>query len=69
MEVEYEPKGPKPIRKLSKDVINQIAAAEVSPFSPSHFTLALAFVFNKSATKSFSDPYRSSIDPRMLSKN
>ncbi|WWC71688.1 uncharacterized protein I206_105646 [Kwoniella pini CBS 10737] len=26
---EYEPKGPKPIRKLTKDVINQIAAAEI----------------------------------------
>jgi hypothetical protein len=25
----YEPKGPKPIYKLSNDVINQIAAAEV----------------------------------------
>jgi hypothetical protein len=30
MEVDYEPAGPKPIKKLSKDVINQIAAAEVS---------------------------------------
>jgi len=29
MEVEYEPAGPKPIKRLSKDVINQIAAAEV----------------------------------------
>jgi hypothetical protein len=29
MEVEYEPAGPKPIKKLSKDVVNQIAAAEV----------------------------------------
>nr|XP_019006828.1 DNA mismatch repair protein MLH1 [Kwoniella mangroviensis CBS 8507]OCF70289.1 DNA mismatch repair protein MLH1 [Kwoniella mangroviensis CBS 8507] len=28
-EVEYEPQGPKPIRKLTKDVINQIAAAEI----------------------------------------
>ena len=28
----YEPAGPKPIRKLSKDVVNHIAAAEV-PFS------------------------------------
>jgi hypothetical protein len=28
----YEPAGPKPIKKLSKDVINQIAAAEVSIF-------------------------------------
>jgi hypothetical protein len=32
MEVEYEPAGPKPIKKLSKDVVNQIAAAEVRPF-------------------------------------
>lgn len=28
---EIEPEGPKPIRKLTKDVINQIAAAEVRP--------------------------------------
>lgn len=28
-EQEYVPAGPKPIRPLSKDVINQIAAAEV----------------------------------------
>ena len=34
MEVEYEPAGPKPIRKLSKDVVNQIAAAEVRPPTP-----------------------------------
>jgi hypothetical protein len=31
MEVEYEPLGPRPIKRLSKDVINQIAAAEVGP--------------------------------------
>jgi len=31
MEVEYEPAGPKPIKRLSKDVVNQIAAAEVRP--------------------------------------
>ena len=31
MEAEYEPEGPKPIKKLSKDVVNQIAAAEASP--------------------------------------
>lgn len=29
---EYEPVGPRPIQKLSKDVINQIAAAEVGYF-------------------------------------
>lgn len=29
MDVEYEPAGPRPIKKLSKDVVNQIAAAEV----------------------------------------
>ena len=34
MEVEYEPAGPKPIKKLSKDVVNQIAAAEVRPTYP-----------------------------------
>jgi hypothetical protein len=28
-EAEYEPQGPRPIKKLSNDVINQIAAAEV----------------------------------------
>lgn len=28
---EIEPEGPKPIRKLTKDVINRIAAAEVRP--------------------------------------
>ena len=28
-EEEYEPAGPRPIKKLSTDVINQIAAAEV----------------------------------------
>ena len=27
----YEPAGPKPIKKLSKAVVNQIAAAEVQP--------------------------------------
>ena len=27
---EYEPSGPRPIKQLSRDVINQIAAAEVS---------------------------------------
>lgn len=27
----YEPAGPRPIKKLSKDVVNQIAAAEVGP--------------------------------------
>ena len=26
----YEPPGPKPIKKLSRDVVNQIAAAEVN---------------------------------------
>ena len=30
---EFVPQGPKPIKKLSKDVINQIAAAEVSSLS------------------------------------
>ena len=30
VESEYEPKGPRPIKKLSTDVINSIAAAEVS---------------------------------------
>jgi DNA mismatch repair ATPase MutL len=34
MEVEYEPAGPKPIKKLSKDVVNQIAAAEVGQVIP-----------------------------------
>jgi len=29
-EVEFEPQGPRPIRQLSQDVVNQIAAAEVS---------------------------------------
>lgn len=28
---EIEPEGPKPIHRLTKDVINQIAAAEVRP--------------------------------------
>lgn len=28
---EIEPRGPKPIHRLTKDVINQIAAAEVRP--------------------------------------
>lgn len=37
MEVEYEPAGPRPIKKLSKDVINQIAAAEVNPGSLDSF--------------------------------
>jgi hypothetical protein len=36
MEVEYEPAGPKPIKKLSKDVVNQIAAAEVRSLPPTH---------------------------------
>lgn len=29
VQADYEPAEPKPIKKLSKDVINQIAAAEV----------------------------------------
>ena len=29
-EEQYEPQGPRPIRQLSQDVVNQIAAAEVS---------------------------------------
>jgi len=54
MEVEYEPAGPKPIRKLSKDVVNQIAAAEVRPFqrTPQHDLTS-----------------RSSTDPRTQLKN
>jgi hypothetical protein len=41
VEPEYEPKGPRPIIKLSNDVINQIAAAEVSspPSAPSSSAL------------------------------
>lgn len=32
-EREFEPQGPRPIKKLSNDVINQIAAAEVGDSS------------------------------------
>jgi hypothetical protein len=53
METEYEPAGPKPIKQLSKDVINQIAAAEVYPIP--------------STIHSTND--RSSIDQQMQSRN
>jgi hypothetical protein len=39
MELDAIPVGPKPIRKLDQDVVNQIAASEVSfpqQFSPSN---------------------------------
>lgn len=40
---EIEPEGPKPIRKLTKDVINQIAAAEVRPRRVANVSQAHAY--------------------------
>ena len=48
---EYEPKGPRPIKKLSTDVINSIAAAEVSGSLLVLHVALLAFVSLRSAKR------------------
>jgi hypothetical protein len=64
----YEPAGPRPIKKLSKDVINQIAAAEVS--SPISYPQSLSLCTGITCTDGDADPrVRSSTAQQTLLKN